>query len=195
MRALRILMLGLLLALVSATTLLTSASAEDHEVDFSRTGTYIGVSGVYVLEKWPGTNKDAGADDTAGVNIRVGMRVTEWASAEIQLEFVDDYFPDERQDFQTITATVNTRVYPFAGRIQPFAIAGMGIVSSIVDHRDRLSSIKQSNADWGIRAGGGIDFYYTEHVALSLEGTYVFTVGDVKDIDHVSIGLGLLYRF
>jgi opacity protein-like surface antigen len=111
------------------------------------------------------------------------------------LEWIDDFFPDERQDFQAVSAAANTRLYPLGGRIQPYALAGLGIIASVVEHRDRDSSIKQSNADWGFRTGAGVDFYLTGEIALSLEAVYVSTVGDIKDTDHVSIGMGILYRF
>ena len=176
----------------------TGALAQDEAEggsDYSRTGWYLAASGVYVVENWTGTNDDAGADDSQGFNLRVGSRLSQWASLEIEFEWIDDFFPDERQDFQIVTGSVNTRVYPVGGRFQPYVLAGLGIVSSVVDHRDRDSSIRQSNADWAIRAGGGLDAYLTEIIAISVEATYVWTVGDVKDVDHVSIGLGILYRF
>jgi len=193
MRALRILLLGLILSLPGASALAQDEGEE--AADYSRTGWYISASGVYVVENWTGTNDDAGADDSQGFNLRVGSRISEWVSLEIEFEWIDDFFPDERQDFEAVSGAVNTRVYPLGGRFQPFALAGLGIVSTVVDHRDRDSSIRQSNADWGFRAGGGLDAYVTEQIAISTEATYVWTVGDVKDIDHVSIGLGILYRF
>jgi len=193
MRALRILLLGLILSFPG-----TGALAQDEgeeAADYSRTGWYVAASGVYVVENWAGSNGDAGADDSQGFNLRVGSRITEWVSLEIEFEWIDDFFPDERQDFEIVTGAVNTRVYPLGGRFQPFALAGLGIASTVVDHRDRNSSVRQSNADWGFRAGGGLDAYVTEQVAITAEATYVWTVGDVKDLDHVSIGLGILYRF
>lgn len=193
MRALRILLLGVGLALPCSSAL-AQDEGEDAP-DYSRSGWYLAASGVYLVENWTGSNDDAGADDTQGFNLRVGSRLTEWASLELEFEWIDDFFPDERQDFQIVTGAVNTRVYPLGGRFQPFILAGLGIVSSVVDHRDRDSSIKQSNADWGFRAGGGLDVYATDRIAVSLEATHVWTVGDVKDIDHVSIGMGILYRF
>ncbi len=193
MRALRILLLGLILCLPGAGAL---AQDEGEEApDYLRAGWYAAVSGVYVVENWTGTNDDAGADDSQGFNLRVGSRFSEWVSLEIEFEWIDDFFPDERQDFEIVSGSVNTRVYPLGGRFQPFALAGLGIVSTVVDHRDRNSSIRQSNADWGFRAGGGLDAYVTEQIAISTEATYVWTVGDVIDVDHVSIGLGILYRF
>jgi len=195
MRALQILLLGLALALPGTRALAQDESESVDAADYSRTGWYLSASGVYVVENWIDSVKDAGADDSQGFNLRVGSRLTEWVSLEIEFEWIDDFFPDERQDFQIITGAINTRVYPIGGRFQPFAIVGLGIVSTVVDHRDRNSSIKQGNADWGFRTGGGVDSYITDQIAITAEATYVSTVGDVKDIHHVSIGMGILYRF
>jgi hypothetical protein len=199
MRALRSLLLTTWVAMLTTFGLAMTATAEDPDDEtssnYSRTGTYVSVSGVYVVESWPRSNRNAGAEDTGGFNFRVGQRVSQWVSAELEFEWVDDFFPNERQDLQLISTSANTRIYPLGGRVQPFVLGGLGIVSTIVNHRNRSSSIRQSNADWQFRGGGGIDFYYNDHIALTAEATYVWTVGDVKDLEHVSIGLGMLYRF
>lgn len=67
--------------------------------------------------------------------------------------------------------------------------------SHVVDHRDRDSPVKQSNTDWGFRAGAGVDLYLTDQIAISIEAIQTWTVGDVKNIHHVSTGIGILYRF
>jgi hypothetical protein len=46
-----------------------------------------------------------------------------------------------------------------------------------------------------MRFGGGLDFYATEHVVLTLGIDYVLPFGDLEDLDYVSIGWGLRYRF
>ncbi len=171
---------------------------DDEETDYAREGWYLSASGVFVYEQWDGSISDIGAEDTWALNFRAGTRISPWAAAEVALEVTGDFFPDERQDFSVVHAGVNARVYPLGGmlgRIQPFGLLGLGVVSTVVDHRDRSTDLRQSNVDWGFRPGAGIDFYYTENVAVSLEGSYVWTVGDVRNIDHVSFGLGVLYRF
>ncbi|MEZ4289522.1 MAG: hypothetical protein R3E53_02875 [Myxococcota bacterium] len=41
--------------------------------------------------------------------------------------------------------------------------------------------------------GGGVDFT-TRHVGLSLDTSYVLPVGDVEDLDYVSVGAGVFFR-
>ena len=197
MRALRILLLGLLLT-VGMTVVGASASAEDHDEEtsaYSRTGPYGSFSGAYAFEDWNQSNNETPADDTFGFNLRLGARISEWVAVELQLEYFDDFFPDDRPDYSTVSVFANTRVYPLSGRLQPYAIGGLGIISTVVDHREPGSSYGRSTADWGFRFGAGVDFYYTDHIALTVEGAYILTVGEVKDTDHVSMGVGILYRF
>jgi len=175
-----------------------AAQEDDDEADYAREGGYLSASGVFVDEQWAGALSDIGAEDTWAIDFRAGLRVSPWAAVELALEVSGDFFPDDRQDFSFVHAGLNTRVYPLGGllgRVQPFAIGGLGIVSTVVEHRDRNTALRQSNADWGFRGGGGVDLYYTDHVALSLQGSYVWTVGDVKNVDYVSLSLGILYRF
>jgi opacity protein-like surface antigen len=197
MRALRLLLLGLLQAVLLAGIGTTASAQEDDEeaADYSRNGVYVAASGALVVERWTATNKDSGADDTFGFNFRVGARVNQWASVELELEVIDDFFPNDKADVTVVNVFANTRAYPLSGRLQPYALGGIGIVTTVVEDRPANNSYGQSNTDWGFRFGAGVDLYYTEHIALSVEAAHVWTVGDVKDIDHIALGVGILYRF
>jgi hypothetical protein len=46
-----------------------------------------------------------------------------------------------------------------------------------------------------MRFGGGIDLYATKHVVVSAEVDYVLPFGDLENLDYLSFGLGLQYRF
>ncbi|MDP6980960.1 MAG: porin family protein [Myxococcota bacterium] len=200
-RTLEFICAALLAALVCMFAALPAIAQEDDEEeasDYAREGWYLQGSGVHAAEKWAGSISDVGAEDTWGFDLRAGSRISPWASVEVELEILGDFLSDSRQDLSVVHAGVSTRIYPLGGmlgRTQPFGIAGLGIVSTVVEHRDRTTDLRQSNADWGFRGGGGVDLYYTEHIALSVEGAYVWTVGDVENIDHVAISIGLMYRF
>lgn len=198
MRALRILSIGLLLAGLLVPTAWAQDEDDEEQVDYAREGWYVSGSGIFVLETWDAGLDHIGAKDSQGFNLRAGNRISPWVGVEIELEWIDDFFPHDQQDFSIVDSAVNTRVYPLGGllgRVQPYALAGLGIASTVVHHRDRSTELQQSNADWAFRVGGGVDLYYTEHFAISAEAVYVWPVGDVKNVDHVSMGLGLLYRF
>ena len=59
-----------------------------------------------------------------------------------------------------------------------------------------LEEFLEDDWDFVIRSGAGLDVYLTRNIAISLDATYVFAVSNaLDDLDYVSFGLGLLYRF
>ena len=54
---------------------------------------------------------------------------------------------------------------------------------------------EDSGVELAVRAGGGIDFYATSEVVVSLETTYVIPFGRFSHLDYLSLGLGLRYQF
>ncbi|GAH38278.1 unnamed protein product, partial [marine sediment metagenome] len=108
---------------------------------------------------------------------------------------IDNFSATDTKTYGMLNMSVNTRVYPMGGRFQPFALAGMGIIATISDDRGPDSTVAESNADWAVRTGGGMDVYFTPHVGVTFEAVHVFTIGDIKDNDHYSMGAGVFYRF
>lgn len=120
-------------------------------------------------------------------------------------------------EFYTHQTTLNFRVYPWAseddgffhaimaGRIQPYALAGMGATIIDTPQGDAVGFVA--------RFGIGFDFYATEHIVLTLEGAYAISPGsaghgaetttealtkgylELDHLDHVSLGFGAAYRF
>jgi hypothetical protein len=46
-----------------------------------------------------------------------------------------------------------------------------------------------------MRAGAGIDLYLSENIVVSAETTYVLPFANVSDLDYLSVGVGVQYRF
>ena len=46
-----------------------------------------------------------------------------------------------------------------------------------------------------MRFGGGIDLYATKNVVVTVGADYVLPFDDLKDLDYISIGWGIEYRF
>jgi hypothetical protein len=193
MRSLRILIVGLVMTGLAAPAIADEDLEE--EDDFARPGIYLSASGVYVIESWKNSLEDAGAQDTQGINARFGARVNQWASIEIELELIDNFSPTDTETYGMISTSINTRVYPVGGRFQPFGLGGLGVIATIVKDRGPDSTVPGNHADWAIRAGGGIDLYFTPKAGVTFEGVYVFTIGSIKDNDHASLGAGVFYRF
>ena len=90
--------------------------------------------------------------------------------------------------------TTDLKGFLLTGRLQPFALVGIG--TTIGEVRDSFGAgLEIEEADFVARFGGGLDFYLTESLALTLDASYVLPTGDLADFDYVSLGWGLQYRF
>jgi len=171
-------------------------------------------------------------DEMWGVGGVLGWRVSphlglelegEWIAGSNQSSFRVDNTGDpgtvEIDDLWTITA--NVRVYPLTGRVQPFAVAGVGVQHARFDAYGRsvgntttgevgnppvpIAGIpadfelrdRKTKTDGALRAGVGLDVYLTPQVAGELKVDYVipFVPTGLVTTDYLSVRLGLLYRF
>jgi opacity protein-like surface antigen len=95
-------------------------------------------------------------------------------------------------------------------RFQPFATAGIGYLTwDLSKLRDNFTEGARTKIpepvfphngfkdwDFALRLGGGLDVYLTRNIAISLDATYVLpTSSDLNDMDYLSLGVGLLYRY
>jgi opacity protein-like surface antigen len=185
------------LALSVALACLTGAPAraqdEAPEDDFSREGLYLGVYGVYALEAY----RDTGGydfDNTGAGNLRIGYRGNRWFALEAEFEWVQKFEADSPSAHaRTIIGGVNAKVYPLTGRFQPYGLVGVNGMNVRVEYRP--SGLDVNGTDWAFRFGGGLEVYATRNIAIGLEGTYVWGVGDVWELDYGTVGGGILYRF
>ena len=133
------------------------------------------------------------------------------------------------QAFQLDQLTLNFRAYPWAseddgffkaimaGRIQPYALAGLGATIVVTEQGNAPGFIPSHGDSVGfvMRFGLGVDFYATENIVLSFEGAYALSTGSagrgaetsgkdrlpeegylpLKNLDHVALSLGATYRF
>ena len=114
--------------------------------------------------------------------------------------------------------TGNMRVYPTAGRLQPFAIVGFGAMHAHLQARstDLTTPARQSDgtvielpAPFSVgtnsldqispagRFGLGLDGYVNEHVVLEVKADYAipFVDNELAAGDLLTVWVGLLYRF
>ncbi len=83
------------------------------------------------------------------------------------------------------------------GRVQSFALLGVGIIRS--DLRASGSSL-QKREDFAVRIGSGADAYASENTLLSLDLLYVIPPSHVEGLgeltlDYFSIRVVVQYRF
>ena len=180
--------LGLSLAILGSSVVYAGGSS-----DYSRNGVYIGAGGMYAIENFSDTG-GLSFDDSAGFNFRLGYRLHPHIAIEAEGERAIGF--DLKQatlDIETWMATLNAKVFAFTGRIQPFGIIGIGAMNAKADSPLLISSVNET--DLAFRFGGGSDFYVTKNWVVNLEGSYVLPTGDVQDVNYISLGGGLQYRF
>ncbi len=160
---------------------------------FSRPGWYVGAAVIGALTNFRDTPGDV--ENSAGLNARVGYRANSFAALEAELEWVSPFEEQldgsTRAEYRAYAIGLNGKFYFREASIQPYALVGVSVL--IVS--ESVGGTKRRDSDWGFRGGGGVDFYVSQHVALNIEVTYMWGVGDVWQRDYTSFGAGVTYRF
>lgn len=183
---------------------------DDAPTDFTHDGWYLGAQGVYAVENFdtPVNNNDLSAltgstsgENAFGVNGRVGYRFLRYLAAELELEWINglegrpggnevDLFP----------LALNLKFYPLGGllregwpaRVQPFLQAGPSWVWASAD---RSGGNTQKEGGFAGRMGAGLEIYLTQNLALTADAKYMLPTNELDDLDYISVGWGLLWRF
>jgi opacity protein-like surface antigen len=176
------------LALILIATAAPPAAADDAE-DYARTGAYVGAGLALGWESYDGS--PGGFDTGIGFDAWGGYRFHPHFAGELEIEYVD------RVDLGTLntdllTFTGNLKGYLLTGRVQPFALVGIGVTRVGASVGGFGSG---DEAGFGARFGGGIDFYVCENVSLGATASYVLATGDIDGFDYVSLVMGAQYRF
>jgi len=142
-----------------------------------------------------------------GLNGSAGYRCNRYLAAEVKAERIMSFEADTTLpgmgevasfDIKPLTVTTNLRAYYPVGRFHPYLLAGLGMMSSDVEVTDTVGlGLPYENGGKGIaiRSGGGVDIYATPHVVLNLGIDWVLPFGQTQDLDYVSMGWGIEYRF
>ena len=146
------------------------------------------------------------AEETIGADVRAGYRIHRHFGAEVQFQWfsgADIKFQGFKAlKLETWTITGNLKGYLLTermdallgGRIQPFLLAGVGLMH--FDVKDKVDlGFSADGEDVAARFGGGVDIYATQSIGIYLDVTYLLTTGDVEGLDHVGLSLGALFRF
>ena len=199
------------ITVVFSVVLLAAAPVAAQDSGFSRPGPYLGVGGSvgFYTELEDDLEETAAAlgyilsadvDHPLGVNLRAGYRVEPWLAAEVEWEYLSDADIELEgiafAEVRTWAFTGNLKIFPIQTRLQPFVLVGVGALRQRM--KDSLGfGYDESETVAAGRFGGGLDFYLTDSVVLSLDATYLLPAGDLNgaDGDYVSIGWGAQYRF
>jgi hypothetical protein len=192
-------------------------SAEDDS--YARRGWLLGVSGIYAadtkegdlessLRNATGVPLNLSLKNTFGIKGQAGYRCHPRFSAEVEVEWLDEFEGtiflggpiDETIsiDLEPLVVTTSLKGYLLTGRYQPYALIGGGAMVIEVNLKDNsglgLSETETLRAVV-MRFGGGLDFYATKQIVLTVGVDYLLPFGDLEDFDYVSIAWGIRYRF
>jgi opacity protein-like surface antigen len=157
-------------------------------------------------------------NDAFGVLGRGGYRCHPYVSAEIQFETLADFdgsvsengtppVADSARGFnlelESLVFTANAKGHLLTGRYQPFVLLGLGFMRMESKSRDitggtlpgRAPQESDRTVKFAVRYGAGLDFYLTEHVVVTAEGSYLMPTGKLDGLDYYQFGVGLQYRF
>jgi opacity protein-like surface antigen len=159
----------------------------------------------------PNLNKRASFDpakDEIGVNFTAGFRCHPRMATEIEYERMLGYFEgpalrrqafvNDRADTEVQLATFNSKGYLLTGRVQPFGLFGVGFMRTEFKQRNRSNGKRfyhEKEAVFTLRMGGGVDFYATEHVVLTVGADYIRGFGALDGATMMMYSLGMQYRF
>lgn len=198
--------LGQLVALVALVAVPVASVADDAGANYARSGWYLGAGGVGAsfrsadskIESDFGVSH-ADAENALGFNLSAGYRGHEHLAVEVAFELMDDTDVDltggDAVSIDSWTLMAYTKPYFMTGRVQPFLLAGLGVMQVRVSDLPSLPSSGMSATEFAVRFGGGVDFYVSEHVVVELGVNYVLPTADIKDFDYLAIEWGLKYRF
>ena len=122
--------------------------------------------------------------------IRVGFRIFDPFAIELE----GDYFSGF-SEFNGWTATINIRTYLLEfwrenpGRFQVYFLAGVGVMGG---ETDQSLSYQLEGV---FRVGGGINYYFTDQLALDVSSDYITGRSSFSDFNYVKFGMGLQYNF
>ncbi|MEE8580490.1 MAG: porin family protein [Myxococcota bacterium] len=174
------------------------------EGDYARSGAYLGLAQSLAVDHFSNTGGFS-YDPSYGVNTRVGYRGHPHFSVELEGEWLsgfDGSIPGGGDfDLEAWAITTNLKVYPWTGRLQPFLLAGVGIMEAQAKPRPANpdfgvgTDASDEERDLATRFGAGVEYYLTEHFVLAAHLTYLVPFGGLDDFVYLSIGWGAQYRF
>ena len=187
-------LVGLLLAVSPL-----AAAAQDGSAEGTRVGrSYAGAGLSYGVQNFD-RDEATNVDDAYGGNFWLGYRLADFWSLETQVEYLNGFdltFAGLDGDGDYITATINAKFYPLArmvpGRIEPFVFlgAGAGRIQVSVGGRSDIEEVA-----FLTRAGGGVDVYVVENVAVQLSASFVQPTQDLNNFSYTSTMIGIQYSF
>lgn len=163
-------------------------------VEYDRPGTYLGLSGVYAIEDFSEFIGTLPADNSWGLDVYVGQRLSSRFAVEAEWEWLDEFEITGAGNVDGYFLSLNGKLFVLRGPVQPYLKGGIGFASFDVPALPG-TNLTANEDDFASRWGGGIDIYATKSLVASVSGEYVIGVAGLGFLRYASIGWGLQYRF
>lgn len=162
---------------------------EDEEPDYARTGAYVrGAAQVAIWSSLAGfpPAPQVNWQPDPGIEVALGWRNSERLALEVVFEWVINH--NDVSDGSWLLGA-NGKFFFLEDRIQPYIVLGANGMWA------KIPGGLSFRNDWAFRNGVGVDYYLTNHWALTGESAFVWGVGDLWKNYFVTVSLGAMYRF
>jgi opacity protein-like surface antigen len=185
--------------------------AEETEIDYSASGPYIGVGGLYAIEMFENKTTQEGTalgrlhpGNSGGFQVNAGYRVIPNLALEARYEYYSEFDTDSprapsNSHINGYSVTANAKAFLLTGRWQPYVLVGLGYLSMEKDGIVQQGGTKNDSDDGGfaMRFGGGMEAYLTENISFGPEIAYVLPIAadNINNLDFLTVGAGLRFHF
>ena len=170
--------------------------------DYNKSGLYIAIGGGVALDTAAEDELRAVLDpsvrtsESGNVGIRLGYRLP-YVATELDVEYLTgfDYtlFGLKVAEVTMVTFTSNLRAYLPMGRVQPYALFGVGLLQSTVN--PVAPGPSGSNTSFALQLGGGLEVYVSKNFFVDVGAAYLSPFGENDGLDNLSIRGAVGYRF
>jgi len=170
--------------------------ARDAERRIEQRGPYLGAAFAYAAEYFD--DSIIVKSSVAGA-VFVGYRAHRWFSADLRYEGFDGFDLKSsrgRGEIDGYAITINGKMRPFEGPIQPVMGIGMGGIRLDTDFvLNDGTRLHESDSEFVFRMSGGIDLPVNEHLMVNVEAAYLIPGDDLSDLEIGMLSAGLTYVF
>lgn len=151
---------------------------------------YVGGGLSYAIPEFADYNSsNRNAEATFGFDVRAGYR-WRWIAAEFDVQYYNrfdltDDLTKQKGSIRGVSAGPNIKLYPFTGRIQPYALAGGGLLHT----KDDGDLNVEDGINGMLRAGGGLEVEIMPSIVVFAEGAYMFGISTKRDLIPVVGGI------
>jgi outer membrane protein W len=175
---------------------------------YAKPGLYVSLTGGGLIKTFKSTG-DPLADlvfdalsNGAYIGGKFGSRMNRWLASETTIDYGVKGFDFEggggKWTNNPLYVTGTLKLFATDGRAQPyvgFGIGGAWLFVEASGFPDPVPNGKGTDSSFFARVGGGLDFWFNEHVALGPELWWNITTGDLEILRSLSIGADLTFKF